>query len=319
MNSKKTKQLFSLKNFSGREAMWLAILLHLIFLFLPQSMNPFLLFWKDFEAPRPEPIAFTFKPPIEQPQEEQPEITEAPEKHEAVTTEKSQEPPETKQPQVQGQTNQKTMEAPPATRPEVMSQPEKQEQTPKETGKERSEEPKKEMEKKTSEEALEYQRKLEKQRAENLAKALKDFPNLQPSEMEMTYNNDRPSSADEVDNFIQFDTYDWNYEPYRAKMIRKLYRFWVPKLYEITFFRMGAPGQTVYRFYIRRDGSIRTMELLRPSDHVPYDQAASHSIRAPYPGLSTAFPALPVTFHKEELGVTIGFFVNTERRSKGRE
>lgn len=298
--------------------MWLAILLHLIFLFLPQSMNPFLLFWKDFEQPVPEPIKFTFTPPQETPKEEEYEITEQPELQKAKTLEKSEEPPETKQPEAKGLTNFKTMEAPPTTVPKEMSQPEKQEQTPKETGKEKAEEPKKEVEKKTSEEALEYQRKMEEKRAENLAQALKEYPNLQPSDLPMTYDNDKPSSADEAENFIQFDTYDWNYEPYRAKMIRKLYRFWVPKLYEITFFRMGRPGQTVYRFYIRRDGSIRTMELLRPAENVPYDQAASHAIRAPYPGLGTAFPALPLTFQKDELGVTIGFYVNTDSKSRGK-
>lgn len=316
MSNKNKRAIFSIKNFSGREALWLAILLHLIFLFLPQSMNPFMLFWEEFKPPAPEPIAFNFTPPKV---EEEPEvdITEQPEKTEAVTPKKSEEPAETKQPEAEGLTNFKTMEAPPTTVPQEQSQPEAQEQRPKETGKELSEEPL-EKAKPTKEEAMEYQRKLEEKRAENLAQALKEYPHLQPSEVPMTYNNNQPSSADEVDNFIQFDTYDWNYEPYRAQMIRKLYRFWVPKLYEITFFRLGRPGQTVYRFYIRKDGSIRTMELLKPADNVPYDQAASHSIRSPFPGLSTPFPALPFGFQKEELGVTIGFYVNTERQSRGR-
>jgi TonB family protein len=111
---------------------------------------------------------------------------------------------------------------------------------------------------------------------------------------------------------IQFDTYDWDYVPYRDLMLLKIYRYWVPQLRGTWQFNMGQAGRTIIKFTILRDGSVINVQLLDGSGIIQYDQAANYSIVQPYPGRFTAFPALPEHFPKSSLTVTIGFFVNME-------
>jgi outer membrane biosynthesis protein TonB len=314
--TEKKKKLFTIKGFGIREAFWLALLLHLVFLLLPQSFNPFALFWQERQVEAAEPVKLHFQEP---PQEEAPqtEITEQPEKQEAITPEKRPEPPETEQPTVEGTTNLKSLESPP---PQQMQQPQEEnqpleKQAPvKETGEEEAE---------TIEEAeevvdVEVETKpqpfdpLKEQRRKQVQEAARNFRNLPMSDIPVEYDNDRSSSAEEMEGVVQFDTYNWNYQPYQAKMLRKIYREWVPKLYQIGFFRMGEPGRTVISFRIEQDGSVTALLLKAGAPISSYDLAAEHAIKAKYPGLTTEFPSLPIGFPKEYLGVTIGFFVNME-------
>lgn len=296
---------------SVREAFWLAMLLHLILLFLPQSFNPFALFWKEKEVVAAEPITMRFRQP-EQP-EKQTEITDQQEKQRAITPEESQEQPKTDQPTVHGQTNLKALESPPPRQqPSTPPQPREKVERVEETGEEQADEIQKEKEEiKTEQETTrpDPQRLARSQRA---LEAAENFQNRPISDIPIQYNNPEPSSAEHVDGMIQFDTYNWDYEPYKAKMMRKLYREWVPKLYQIGFFMMGEPGRTVISFQIMRDGSVRALILRDGATIASYDVAARHSIEALYPGLTTEFPPLPPGFPKEYLGVTIGYFVNMD-------
>jgi hypothetical protein len=306
------RSFFDPRNVSGREALWVAVLLHLILLFLPQSFNPFALFWRDMPVARPEPITFDFKQPEQLQPEQQTELTEQPEKHEAITPERSDDPPETKQPTVQGQTNFKTLETPPQSR--QSQQEPREQQRALDTGEQRAEQRVEQAVREPSPreqlEALERSRRL--------TEALEETPALNPADFPAVYNNPKPSSADSVDGMIQFDTYDWNYEPYRARMLRKIYENWVPKLYTISYFLLRKPGLTVWRFRIQRDGSVTMMQLLNEAQFANYDKAAEYAILAPYWSISTSFPPLPPGFPERDLGVTIGFYVNMDIPSRER-
>ena len=307
----KVAKKLNLKNFSGREALWIAILFHLIILMLPQSINPFALFWRDFVPAQPEPIKFTVKQPEQPIEEPQSEITEQPEEQKAITPEKSPYPPETDQPTVRGETNLKALESPPQ---QQQVQPQRSIPPPRDTGPRKTE-----RERIVPREQETIQNQQAQERSQKLAEALKDMPNLKPSEFPITYNNRKPSSADFLDNVVQFDTYDWNYEPYRDRMLRKLYYYWVPKLRSISYFRLMYPGRSVFRFIIRKDGSLATVQLIDPATNKPYDLAAEHAIVSPFFGLATPFPKLPLGFPKDTLGVTVGFFVNMDIPEKRRE
>jgi outer membrane biosynthesis protein TonB len=288
------------KNFSGREALWIAILLHLVFLFLPQAM---VMMQEAVAPPEAEPLKFNFK----QPDEPLSNVTEEPEEHKATTTEQTELPPETDQPNAPGTTNQRTMESLPQQQAAQPSPDQK---------------PAEKQERIDPLQALRQQRYVEQRRQQEEAEAAKqsealkeaiqqDLNNFRPAEVPLTYNNQKSSSA-EVDSFIQFDTYDWSYEDYQARMIRKLYQYWVPKLQTIGIFNLGKPGRTIVKFHINLDGSLRTVELITASGKRAYDIAANHAIISPFPGFDTAFPALPLGFPKETLGVTVGFFVNMD-------
>ena len=144
------------------------------------------------------------------------------------------------------------------------------------------------------------------------------MPAIRPNEIPIQYNNDKSSSAEFVEGNIQFDTYNWNYEPYKDKMLRKIYENWVPKLRTVSYFFLGKPGITVWRFRIQRDGSVVAMQLLQAAEPPNYDEAAEHGITAPYWNSPKPFPPLPAHFPNKDLGVTIGFYVNTELPTRGR-
>jgi outer membrane biosynthesis protein TonB len=311
----KKKSFFSISNFSIREAFWLAILLHLVFLLLPQAFNPFALFWKDAERLAAEPIELRFDQPQQQEQLTE-EIIQQEEEQEAKTPEKTEEPPQTDQPRNEGTTNLKSLEAPPA-QPQL--QEEQQESIPRpreepveqigdEKADERVETEDQKSEPQETKPEMTEAEKLEQRR--RVQEAARSFQNMPLSDVPIEYDNDLPTSAEEMQGVIQFDTYNWNYEPYRAKMIRKIYREWVPKLYQIGFFRMGEPGRTLLSFRIEKNGRVTALLVQDGARVASYDLAAQHSVEAKYPGLATEFPPLPLGFPKDFLGVSIGYFVN---------
>jgi len=281
-------------------AILLAVLVHLIILFLPQGVASLLFFTRQPEVVAAEPLRFTVEPPDQQ--QEPPDKVAAPEEHSAVTPERTEESPQTPDPTHTGETNLKRLESPRyGAQPQYLRPG-----APAESGERavdaesRADLPPEEIERREQERRAEMSEKL----GEVLKKPLlqSDFP--------IIYNQNRPSSADPVEGMIQFDTYAWDYVPYRDLMLLKLYRFWVPKLRESSRFMMGQPGRTIIRFSILRDGRVINVQMLDGSGIIQYDMAADYSIMQPYPGRFTQFPPLPEHFPKETLTVTIGFFVN---------
>jgi hypothetical protein len=295
-------------SFSGREALWTAVLLHLIILLLPQSFNPFTWFQVEYEQVPPEPIAMNFTQPVPEPETE---ITDQPENQRAITPERSEAEPETDQPTIRGETNLRALETPPRQMRE--SSPSSRPENVRETGEQRAEPTPQQPDPRDALEEAEA-----RERSRLLAEALEEGPEVEPSDFPILYDNEKPSGAEYSEGMIQFDTYNWNYEPYRARMLRKIYVNWVPKLRTISYFLLGRPGLTVFRFRIQADGSVTQLQLLRPAQYPNYDRAADYAIMAPYWSMITPFPPLPANFPEKDLGVTIGFYVNMEPPSRNR-
>lgn len=302
-------KVFDFRNFSMREALWIAILLHLLILLVPQNLIPFILFASQPALPEPEPISFNLARQPEQEPQSQPEDNRvaAPEELEARTPERSDAQAETRDPTSEGITNLKRFEA-----PQSQPEPERSEEqlAPAESGPE-SVEDAQPAERPNNSETPELSEEELKELSDRLAEELKN-PQFRLSDVPAVFNQPKPSSAEEgLDGIIQFDTYAWDWVPYRDLMLLKLYREWVPVLRRNMYFRLGRPGLTIYRFVITRDGSVHQLDLLRPAEVGQYDEAAQHAIVSFYPGRETAFPPLPDHFPKETLVVTIGFYVNT--------
>ena len=260
-----------------------------------------MLFVDEPEIVPAEPLNFV----IEQPPEDllqEPDKVAAPEEMEAKTPEQSREPAETSDPYSEGFTNLRRFQTTPENR-QGLQQPER---SAAESGREilpeqlRHEIQPGEESEPEGPGSEEVSRMLEERLKEPLFEG----------ELPVMFDQRRPSSADPVEGMVQFDTYEWDYIPYRDKLLYKLYLYWVPKLRQVWQFQLGRSGRTIYRFVILRDGNAVNIELLDTSTMNQYDLAARYSIEQPYPGLVTEFPPLPEHFPKQTLVVTVGFFVN---------
>ena len=280
-------------------ALLIAALVHILILVLPLSIISLLFFSSQPEVVRAEPLTFELEP---QQQQEPPDKVAAPEAHDAATPEPPQEQPETPDPTFAGETNLKRLEAP-------RNQGQPQPTTPRESTAESGERMVDTEPELSPEEAQRLEEERRTEISEKLGEVLEQ-PLIKDSDFPVIYNQNRPSSSDPVEGLVQFDTYEWDYVPYRDLMLLKIYREWVPKLRGLSYFNLGQPGRTVIRFQITREGEAINVTLLDGSGIMQYDQAADYAILAPYPGRAAAFPALPEHFPKQRLTVTIGFFVN---------
>jgi outer membrane biosynthesis protein TonB len=292
-----------------RTAILIAVLLHLVIFVLPKSVGSLLFFTRTPEVVSAEPLRFTVERPPQEDQQQEQEKVPAKEEQKAVTPLKTDQEPQSPDPYSEGETNLKRLQTPrsegqpaasmPATAADVATEEQRDKTTPE-----------------WSDEQL--QRMEEQRRAEisdRLGEVLKK-PLLKEGDIPIIYDQRKPSGADPVDGVIQFDTYDWDYVPYRDLMLLKIYRYWVPQLRGTWQFNMGQAGRTIIRFNILRDGTVVNVQLLDGSGIIQYDQAANYAIVQPYPGKGTAFPPLPEHFPKSSLTVTIGFFVNMELPSR---
>lgn len=291
MEKKISFKLLDLKNFSIREALWVALLLHLIVLLLPQSVSPFLLFMNEPVA-LAEPIVLNVAPP------ELPDPALGPEEREAVTPEAPSETPESPDPTVRGNTNMRRLQQPRLReRPQGQRSPFASESGSRLAPRENE----------TAQEAESESPSLEEMRR-RFREALQEP--LFDGDFFAVHDQDRPSSARPLEGLIELDTYAWDYMPYILRMKDKIFDYWAPKLDTLWIFQQSHPGLTVYSFEIRRDGSLVDVALLRPSGTQNYDRSAHYAIVSPYPGRQAAFPPLPPDFPNETLTVTFGFWVN---------
>lgn len=100
------------------------------------------------------------------------------------------------------------------------------------------------------------------------------------------------------DNSITFDTGEFKYEAYMARLKDRIERIWH---YPAEAARRGLYGDLYIRFTIKKNGTLGDVELLRTSGHRDLDQAAMQALRdgAPYWPLPDDWgrDALPVTGH----------------------
>ena len=261
-------------------ALLIAALIHLLVLVLPLSIASLIFFSSPPQVVHAEPLTFELEP---QQQQQPPDKVAAPEEHDAVTPEPPTEEPETPDPTFAGETNLKRLEAPSNT---GQPQPTMPRESAADSG-ERMVEAEPEL---SPEEAERLEEERRSEISEKLGEVLEE-PLIKDGDFPVIYNQNRPSSSDPVEGMIQFDTYEWDYVPYRDLMLLKIYRFWVPKLRGLSYFNLGQPGRTVIRFQITRQGEAINVTLLDGSGIMQYDQAADYAILAPYPGRASAFPS----------------------------
>jgi TonB family protein len=102
---------------------------------------------------------------------------------------------------------------------------------------------------------------------------------------------------------MSFDTQGFPWGDYARLLYVAIRNAWLERIPLAA--REGIAGFTCQHFVIAREGSITTLEVVRPSAVPPFTKAASDAIRAASP-----VPPLPSDFPKSEEGVTFCFYYN---------
>lgn len=102
---------------------------------------------------------------------------------------------------------------------------------------------------------------------------------------------------------LSFDTQGFPWGDYARKIYVIIRNNWFARIPLAA--REGISGYSCQHFIIERDGTIGTIDLVRPSTVPPFNRAASDSLRA-----SSALPPLPEAFPDPAEGVTFCFFYN---------
>lgn len=124
-------------------------------------------------------------------------------------------------------------------------------------------------------------------------------PSAQSSAMQMALRDQRQTRAPELGSF-SLDTYEWNFAPYMLWLKKRVQSNIYPPP---AFTHMGLiSGQTLLRFKIYRDGSLRDLELIDYRGHVSLMQTSKRAIE-----LSVPLQKLPPDFPKDYLEVTAQF------------
>jgi len=111
------------------------------------------------------------------------------------------------------------------------------------------------------------------------------------------FNN--PSSSLLRQGGIQFDTKGFDFGRWVRDFYYKVYSNWIIPL---AFETLRQSGQLTLRFYVHRDGSISGLELLDSSDLEPYDDAALSAILR-----SNPFLPLPEGYPDDKMEVKCRF------------
>lgn len=124
-------------------------------------------------------------------------------------------------------------------------------------------------------------------------------PSAQSSALQMALRDQRQTRAPELGSF-SLDTYDWNFAPYMLWLKKRVQSNIYPPP---AFTHMGLiSGQTLLRFKIYRDGTLRDLELVDYRGHVSLMQTSKRAIE-----LSVPLQKLPPDFPKEYLQVSAQF------------
>ena len=117
-----------------------------------------------------------------------------------------------------------------------------------------------------------------------------DFGRRQPD-----FSVERPS--------ILSDTQGVNFGPWLTAVYYRVRNNWysvIPQVY-----RSGLKGVVVIVFDVRRNGSLKDLEIVRSSSFSPYDRAAISSLK-----LSEPLPNFPDAFTKDRLTLQFTYFYN---------
>jgi TonB family protein len=303
------KLKISLRGVSFREAFLLAILLHLILL-ITIKVNPVVLFpanaKTNIEAQKEqEPIKFTFVDvPNDKPSPIRPETNRYSDKNRLAGGKAPVISPEDKRrlPYSIGNTKEYTQATPPPGAQKEIAE-----------GAEDSEEKSSEQEKEPMySEPLSGDKLLAESKKEAKAEIGKATPSEKQDSLRKSLMNldkyidsgtfDNRESGLSTDNFLSFDTKDFDFGPYAELLYRIVKRNWIVP-YAAT--HLGLKGVTVISFRIQKDGRITNLNIDSSSNIRPFDGSALNAIE-----LSNPLPPLPKQFPKDSVGVRFGFFYN---------
>lgn len=109
---------------------------------------------------------------------------------------------------------------------------------------------------------------------------------------------------------LSFDTVEYDWGPYAAEMVRRIKLNWdVP-----TLAHYGIKGQVTLRFFIRKDGRVEGVTILKSSGIPPFDNAAFQALVR-----SNPFRPLPADLGHDREGVTVTFFYNIRPEDAARK
>lgn len=101
--------------------------------------------------------------------------------------------------------------------------------------------------------------------------------------------DNRDSSAEALGG-VSLSTYNWDYAPYILYMKRRIRDHLYPPP---AFMQMGAiSGQVTVRFILRRDGTVRNLQMINNRGHKSFIDPSLNSVRAsePFKPLPESFP-----------------------------
>jgi TonB family protein len=98
---------------------------------------------------------------------------------------------------------------------------------------------------------------------------------------------------------VPLNTPDPRYASYFAELKRRIEEKWV---YPQEAARQGQSGQGDLRFVLRKDGSVRTVEIINSSGVMVLDRYIENAIR-----LASPFPPIPVSVGEDVIPISINF------------
>lgn len=128
-------------------------------------------------------------------------------------------------------------------------------------------------------------------------------PNLKPgTEYKFQFNN--PGwLKDRAYGTMSFDTQGFPWGDYARKLYVAIRNRWLERIPLAA--RENMAGYTCQHFVIARDGTVESVDILRPSSIPPFTKAATDAINA-----ANKVPPLPEDFPKDREGVTYCFYYN---------
>ena len=118
----------------------------------------------------------------------------------------------------------------------------------------------------------------------------------------------RDFSVEEV-GALTLSTYQWPWAPYINAMKNKLNRVWYPPP---AYYMLGIiHGYTIIRFEVKRDGTLKNVQVLRHEGHESLEVSSEEAIKALFP-----FLPLPDEFPDETLIITAKLYYPDLRRRR---
>jgi len=134
---------------------------------------------------------------------------------------------------------------------------------------------------------------------ENLKQALSD---LKSGEYKFQFNNPAYLRGGSYGT-MSFDTQDFPWGDYARRIYLVIRNNWYRRIPLAA--ENGIRGWVCQRFVIEKDGSISSVQVVRPSGVPPFDRASSDALTS-----SNPLPALPQDFPEPREGVTFCFYYN---------